>query len=191
MSTTTTALGQQPEVPHNPPIPSPLPSPNSQAHPHRRKRRDSLAALINSPPLSPTTSEPEEPFSTRIRNIILTPFLLTSFIISLTLVSLHDRYKRAIEHPSSRTNWFLTYFNPEPYEDVGTTSPSGDPGERAQKKRNSWHLTKKIRKITRLEVSDAFEMRGQVLVGMAVVGLLGVMVLWAAVRWVAGWAFGA
>lgn len=41
-----------------------------------------------------------------------------------------------------------------------------------QRKRRSWHLHKKIRKIAKLEINDAFEIRGRVMVAMVVAFLL-------------------
>lgn len=43
--------------------------------------------------------------------------------------------------------------------------------ETREKRTGSWYLHRKIRKVTKLEVSDALELRGSVIVAM-VVGLL-------------------
>lgn len=47
-----------------------------------------------------------------------------------------------------------------------------------------WHLNKKIRKIARLEVSDAFEGQGRMLGIMAVGLVLSLVGFWVVVRWV-------
>jgi len=52
-----------------------------------------------------------------------------------------------------------------------------------EKRERSWHLHKKIRKIAKLEISDAFEMRGRVMVAMVVTILLAVYALYYSFRW--------
>jgi hypothetical protein len=60
-------------------------------------------------------------------------------------------------------------------------------GEQAENRRKrekkSWHLNKKIRQVAKLEVSDAFEMRGRFIAGMAVVMILASVVFWMTARW--------
>ena len=46
-----------------------------------------------------------------------------------------------------------------------------------------WHLNKKIRKIARLEVSDAFEGQGRMLGIMAVGFVLSLVGFWVVLRW--------
>lgn len=50
------------------------------------------------------------------------------------------------------------------------------------KKNRSWHLHKKIRKVAKLEINDAFEMRRRVILIMLGVMVLGSIVLWVAMR---------
>jgi hypothetical protein len=52
------------------------------------------------------------------------------------------------------------------------------------KRKKSWHLNKKIRKVAKLEVSDAFEMRGRVIVGMIAMLALGSIVFWFVAKWI-------
>lgn len=59
-------------------------------------------------------------------------------------------------------------------------------GEGKHKKTRSWHLNKKIRKVAKLEISDAFEMRGRVIGVMLVVMVLGSMGMWMGMRWLVG-----
>lgn len=56
-------------------------------------------------------------------------------------------------------------------------------GKKKQNKRRSWHLNKKIRRMTKLEVSDAFEMRGKVIVGMMVIMCLACIGMWFGMKW--------
>ena len=73
----------------------------------------------------------------------------------------------------------------------GASDPPPPPPLQGQKKRKqrSWHLHRKIRKVARLEISDALEMRDRVMAVMvafavAVVGVLlwASSVLWAWLR---------
>ncbi|KAF3005719.1 hypothetical protein E8E13_006082 [Curvularia kusanoi] len=55
---------------------------------------------------------------------------------------------------------------------------------KGKRKRESWHLNKKIRKVARLEVSDAFEGQGRMMVLMAAALVFSVVGLWVGMRWV-------
>jgi hypothetical protein len=131
--------------------------------------------------------------------IVLTPVLFISFILSLSFVNLRDRAHRTYSHSSTS---FLSYIYPsrwldlEPYQDpddsrwsrgdsAGHVAPCDtiSPKSEDKNKRRSWHLNKKIRKMAKLEVSDAFEMRGRVMVGMLAMLLVGSVVLGVGVRW--------
>ena len=141
--------------------------------------------------------------------IILTPILFTSFLLSLFLINRSDRARRTQEH---RAPSILSYFSPaawidpEPYQDPndttwerrGSTSHykphsalnpsqpgSQKDGRNGTKKRRSWHLHKKIGKVAKLEVSDAFEMRGRVIVLLVTVMVLFVVGAFLSVRWIA------
>ncbi|KAF1360221.1 hypothetical protein EJ07DRAFT_39874, partial [Lizonia empirigonia] len=67
-------------------------------------------------------------------------------------------------------------------------SAQGDEGTRkgkqGKKKKKSWHLNKKIRKIARLEVSDAFESQGKIIVVMAAMVVFSLIGLWVSMRWI-------
>jgi len=56
--------------------------------------------------------------------------------------------------------------------------------EGGHKRKQSWHLNKKIRKMARLEVGDALEMRGRFILGMFVMMGLASVGLWVGVKWV-------
>ncbi|ORY11217.1 hypothetical protein BCR34DRAFT_588040 [Clohesyomyces aquaticus] len=61
-------------------------------------------------------------------------------------------------------------------------------GKMQTKKRGSWHLHKKIRQVAKLEISDAFEMRGRVIAGLVcVVGLVVAGVFWGLMWCVRRW----
>jgi hypothetical protein len=120
-------------------------------------------------------------------------------------VNFRDRANRTRSHSGTS---FLTYLypsswlDPEPYQDPDDSrwdrrgpaahvepndaiSPKqgGQAEGETRKKKRSWHLNKKIRKVAKLEVSDAFEMRGRVIVAMVAMMTFGSIVLWMGVRW--------
>lgn len=140
--------------------------------------------------------------------ILLTPLLFTSFLLSLFLVNRSDRARRhALHQHSSTRQYLLSYFsptawlNPEPYQDPSSSSwkttntsthvephsalnPEKLQKEAKAEKNRSWHLNKKIRRMTKLEVHDAFEMRGRVIVGMVVTMVVWTFLLFWGLRWV-------
>lgn len=69
----------------------------------------------------------------------------------------------------------------EPHDSIGPNQ-GGQTEREKKKKKRSWHLNKKIRKMARLEVKDAFGMQGQVIVGMIAIMVVGTMVLWMSVK---------
>ncbi|KAF1914981.1 hypothetical protein BDU57DRAFT_309741 [Ampelomyces quisqualis] len=185
---------------------SPPPSPPSMQR-RNKKRHDSFEKLAStplpSPPSSPSQRQvADEDQDSLLARIILTPVLFTSFILSLSFVNLRDRANRARAHSSTSV---LTYLYPsrwldiEPYQDPYNSSwgrggaathvePDGAIGPKQGKnathsRKKSWHLNKKIRKVAKLEVSDALEMRGRVIVGMLAMLALGSVVLWFVAKW--------
>jgi hypothetical protein len=54
----------------------------------------------------------------------------------------------------------------------------------AHRRKNSWHLHKKIRKIARLEVSDAFEHQGTVILLMVATLVFSLIGFWVGMRWI-------
>ncbi|KAF2441238.1 hypothetical protein P171DRAFT_92584 [Karstenula rhodostoma CBS 690.94] len=181
--------------------PSPPPSPTARRRHKKNKGSDdpflrlghpANQPLTASPPSSPPNGAdvPEEPLYKRI---ILTPFLFTSFLVSLFLIDTQNAVSRA------KNSGLVSFRDPEPYQYShdsrwgrhGSTShvkppDSLNPGQRSgtrKRKRRSWHLHRKIRKIAKLEISDAFEMRGRVMVAMIVILLMALYAGWYSFRW--------
>ncbi|KAH7401986.1 hypothetical protein DE146DRAFT_450538 [Phaeosphaeria sp. MPI-PUGE-AT-0046c] len=189
--------------------PSPPPSPHSARRRHR-KRNDSFEKLANTPMPSPPSSPSQGPVADEdkdslIGKIILTPVLFVSFILSLTFVNFRDRVNRTRSNsgPSilaylSPSNWLdlEPYQNPhdstwglgdsaghvEPKDAISPKEPGQDEIG-AKKRKKSWHLNKKIRKVAKLEVSDAFEMRGKFIAAMLAMMVLGSVFLWISITW--------
>lgn len=121
-------------------------------------------------------------------------------------MNFRDRANRARANSSSSLLAYLypsTWLDLEPYQNpddsswgrgssAGHVEPNDaispkDGGQNetlAQKKKRSWHLHKKIRKVAKLEVSDAFEMRGRFIAGMLAMTAIGSIVLFMSAKWI-------
>jgi hypothetical protein len=176
---------------------TPLPSPSAELPGNEdEEEEESLLTRVCLPLI--TTSQNQA--STNAKQIILTPLLFTSFLISLFLVNRSDRARRTHSRSTTTTTFpqsILSYFrpttwlDPEPYQDPSSTSwqrgpdsdthvephsalnPSQELGQKdegGREGRGKWYLRKKIRKVAKVEISDAFEMRRRVIV-LLVVGM--------------------
>ncbi|KAF2265590.1 hypothetical protein CC78DRAFT_579085 [Lojkania enalia] len=186
--------------------PSPPPSPPRRRHKKAQDRFLELENTLTASP-SPTSSleNEEDENQTYLEKIILTPILMISFLLSLFLINRSDRARRTNSHPTSQKSSLLSYFfpstylDPEPYQDPTSTTwtlekpsaphPSLSNAQHGaqlgrESRTQSWHLHKKIRKVARLEISDAFEMRGRVIAAMIAVMLVLVLSACMGLRWV-------
>ncbi|KAF2854655.1 hypothetical protein T440DRAFT_464794 [Plenodomus tracheiphilus IPT5] len=192
---------------------SPPPSPQSPRRRHKKKKADAFEELALTPvPSRPSSPEnpPGEEEESIITKIILTPILFISFIISLFLVNHRNRARRSKAHTtySSILSYLApsSWLDPEPYQDPTDSTwgrqgapghvephdalgPSKDastedqPSPTKKKKKTAWHLNNKIRKVAKLEISDAFEMRGRVIAMMLFMIVLGSVAMWMSTRW--------
>ena len=127
---------------------------------------------------------------------MLAPINMVTFIISLFLVDQQQRQwrlsKRASGPESAWHRLSAWTSGPVPYQDSG----SGTWGHRAAADRpapsragsfQGWYARKKHRAVAKLELNDAFEMRGRVLVALLAWTLVGGILLYAATRRAFGW----
>lgn len=120
---------------------------------------------------------------------------MVTFILSLFLVDRQQRQWRLSQRASQSTPSWLP-FDPEPYQDSGTSvwchSDSGKPQHGSPPRRagsfRGWYARKKKRSIAKLQMSDAFEMRGRVLVALIAWAVLGLLAFYHAIRQVYKWA---
>ncbi|KAI9833500.1 MAG: hypothetical protein M1819_003658 [Sarea resinae] len=122
-----------------------------------------------------------------MKQILITPLLTISFILSLVLID--KRTTRRLHAPtspspssSSKTTSYLSFT-------TSSTSP-GPPSQSTQKDGsapppNTVHA--KHRKLFRMEITDAFAARDRVLVALVAVGLLALFGFGVATWWVLGW----
>ncbi|KAJ4988334.1 hypothetical protein SVAN01_06112 [Stagonosporopsis vannaccii] len=196
-----------------PPSPPPSPPPARRRRKHHDDEFAKLAATpLPSPTLSAAFDEEETP-EPLWKRIVLTPILFTSFLLSLFLVNAQNRARRTAAHtpPSSYLTYLFpsSWLDPEPYQEHtdstwgrrgaaghvepndaiapkdgqldGTGESKGNEGRK--KRKQSWHLHKKIRKVARLEVGDAFESQGRVIVLMGAALVFSMIGLWVGMGW--------
>lgn len=142
--------------------------------------------------------------------VLFTSFLLSLFLVN---AQNRARRTAAHTPPSSYLTYLFpsSWLDPEPYQDhnnstwgrrgatghvepndaiapkdaqLDRTRDAKEAKEGKKKRKESWHLNKKIRKIARLEVSDAFESQGKIIVVMVAMMVFTVIGFWVGMRWI-------
>ncbi|KAF2842911.1 hypothetical protein M501DRAFT_38574 [Patellaria atrata CBS 101060] len=171
------------------PIRSPHASPRNRLKPHDdpffklpvTPPRSSSASSYASPELDVATLDDQQEDSLLTR-VIVAPFLFISFLVSLFIVDRNHRLYRASSHPSnippSNSLWtrISSAWNPEPYQDPANSTWN-------VRQDQGWFVRKKHRKVTKLQLDQALEMRGRVMI--AIVGIVVVSFLLGAwgIKW--------
>ncbi|ROW11562.1 hypothetical protein VMCG_01470 [Cytospora schulzeri] len=124
--------------------------------------------------------------STTIYNLVMTPVIFVSFLTSLAWVEFRYSLRRSHSHseePSALPRWLhRIVYREAPYKYV-KMSPTKAKAPAASDEGTRWYYHRKQRKLMKMEVDDAFQIRRTVLV---VLGLLGVVASWA-LWWVVWW----
>ncbi|PQE12680.1 ATP phosphoribosyltransferase protein [Rutstroemia sp. NJR-2017a BBW] len=121
----------------------------------------------------------EAPKESAIVKLLVTPVTFISFLISLFLIDSHNNSLRFHQHSSSyrppktlygRSKAFIhnLVFKPQPYTYIRSPYREPPPGREERREDEPWHWHTKQRKMMKMEVSDAFEVRHTVLAGMLV-----------------------
>lgn len=147
-------------------------------------RRFFLELLKFSPPLVLffVTQSPGITASTKlVSQLVMTPIIFISFVVSLALIDLRHSASRAhyhAEQEDSRLPRWLhrLIYRYQPYQYV-PVDERGNP--LVGKTGGHQYYHSKQRKLMKMEVDDAFEIRNRVLV---VLGLLSLCILWGAWR---------
>lgn len=119
----------------------------------------------------------------------MTPLIFVSFLVSLAWVNFRYSVMRAHSHsedPSRLPRWLhrVVYREaPYKYVKVDATKPGAPAAPAAHDEGSRWYYHSKQRKLMRMEVGDAFQIRSTVLM---VLGLLAVAATWA-LWWVVWW----
>ena len=157
----------------------------SDLNSHGRRKRNSALELPALEEIIRDEHKVQEQESTHaeplLTQLVLTPMLMVSFLLSLFYVDHQQRTWRVAQssqgHNSSRWNLFSlrTWLDPEPYRDPtnSTWGRTRDFVHPADQNSSVWSIRKKHRKTMNLEFSKAFEMRGRVTGILTVFCLLG------------------
>lgn len=136
-------------------------------------------------PVAP--NQGEAPKQSLLHKLILTPAIFVSFLISLVIVDIRYTIMRSHFHPEDYTTrlprWLhrlLYSYQPYQYVRVGK---DGKPTKDQSGHEFFYHSKQK--KLMKMEVDDAFQIRGTVL---AVLGILGLVAVWCSWR-VSTWIF--
>lgn len=118
----------------------------------------------------------------------MTPVIFVSFLFSLAWVDFRYSLMRSHSHsetPSRMPRWLhrLLYREaPYQYVRVDASGPNAiTSSEKEEGKR--WHYHTKQRKLMKMEVEDAFQIRGSVLVVLGLVAALGTFATWRIGSW--------
>lgn len=114
---------------------------------------------------------------------MVTPVIFVSFLASLAWVDFRYSLMRSHSHSESRSRmpgWLhQALYREAPYQYVRVDSNNpGTPGP-GEGEGSRWYYHSKQRKLMKMEVEDAFQIRGSVLV---ILGLLAAVGTWAAWR---------
>ncbi|KAF6818614.1 hypothetical protein CSOJ01_01779 [Colletotrichum sojae] len=120
---------------------------------------------------------------------IMTPIIFVSFILSLVFVDLRYTLKRTRNHGHDHGGgWMPAWlhsivYRRSPYG-YGQMKESSTPSPSPKDEQAEFYYHSKQKKLMRMEVDDAFEMRGQILVVLAFVSLaivcgFGALLTWA------------
>lgn len=125
------------------------------------------------------------PPQSTLYKLIMTPLIFISFVVSLTLIDFRHSARRSHYHAepgdSRMPKWLhRLLYRYQRYQYVPVDSQGQPVGEKTD---GHWYYHSKQRKLMKMEVDEAFEVRGTVLV---VLGLVSLCVLWG-VWWALGW----
>jgi hypothetical protein len=191
---------------------TPLPSPSlSATFDEEEKPEPLLKRVSHHPKLNPGVIFSNRPLKIILTPVLFTSFLLSLFLVN---AQNRARRTAAHTPPSSYLTYLFpsSWLDPEPYlyHKISTWGRRGATGHvepndaiapkagqldgtgeakaaregKKKRRKESWHLNKKIRKIARLEVSDAFENQGRMILVMAAMLVFTVIGFWVGMRWI-------
>jgi len=135
---------------------------------------------------------PEAPKQTAVTRFFTAPLTFLSFLISLALIDYQNQTLRARSHPPPVPSTIfgrvkaivhMLLYRPQsnPYAYVRSPDARGKNGEESKENEQPWHWNTKQRKMIRMEVVDAFEIRQWVVAGLALGALVLGTLAWIAV----------
>ncbi|KAK1600047.1 uncharacterized protein LY79DRAFT_664431 [Colletotrichum navitas] len=114
---------------------------------------------------------------------IVTPIIFVSFLLSLAWVDIRYTIKRSRNY--SQEGWMPSWlhnvvYRSSPYHSVQVRDQKSP---RPADEKEEWYYHSKQKKLMRMEVDDAFQMRGHVLVVLALVSLAVFWGVWLFSSW--------
>lgn len=113
----------------------------------------------------------------QLYQLVVAPLSMISFLLSLFVIDQRNQTWRMAQHSNPETIWArlssFFFFPPQsqPYPADGR-SEARQKGTWSDDSHASWYLHTKRRAMAKLEISDAFELRGRVVVALFVAMLL-------------------
>lgn len=170
-------------------------SPHSSGGRRRHRKKDAALELPDLDQISSQDENHERPAqsdrqASMLQELISTPFLMISFLLSLLYVDREQRLWRVAQHRDSDVSlWnklsIWSWFDPQPYQEPSdTTWQHGVPSSHApMPTRPAWFNRKKHRKMFSMEFHDALQIRGRVMIFMIVwLAILIALCFWTAQR---------
>jgi len=188
-----------------------LTSHSNRRHSRNKKNDDPFLAIPDGPInlfVQPSPSEQHENHSdqsqSRFSDFVLMPISMISFILSLFVVDARQRQWRLSQHsssppPASRWARLSSWLDPEPYpesrdHDHDRQQTGGRPSAAAPPHHQhdsgafaGWYKHTMQKTMAKLEITDAFEMRGRVLVALSAWLIIGLIATVYALRRVYFW----
>ncbi|KAK3945279.1 hypothetical protein QBC46DRAFT_371778 [Diplogelasinospora grovesii] len=123
-----------------------------------------------------------------IYKLIMTPIILTSFIISLVIVDIRNTVRRSHYHSDGAPwlpHWLrrLVYRHQQPFRYVQADGGGQRAGSDNGVASSDWYYHSKQCKLMKMETEDAFQIRNTVLGLMALVGLGVAWAAWRVLSW--------
>jgi hypothetical protein len=120
-----------------------------------------------------------------VSQVVMTPIIFVSFLISLVIVDMRYTVMRSHFHPeeySTRLPRWLhrILYSYQPYQYVRV----GKDGKPIKDHAHHGFYHSKQKKLMKMEVDDAFQIRRRVLVVLGILGLVTLWCLWRAVAWI-------
>ncbi|KAF2764824.1 hypothetical protein EJ03DRAFT_15276 [Teratosphaeria nubilosa] len=122
-----------------------------------------------------------------LAELVLAPITMIAFLVSLFVIERRDRRWRLSEHTPGPRSWWW-WLEPEPYQDSNRSVPAQS-GQNINRSPSlgGWYRRKKHRAMARLEVSDAFEMSGRIMIALFALLCLGFITIAFAARRLYDW----
>ncbi|KAF3764919.1 hypothetical protein M406DRAFT_260517 [Cryphonectria parasitica EP155] len=135
---------------------------------------------------APSQGDAPQTRQSAIYKIIMTPVIFVSFLFSLAWVEFRYSLMRSHFH-SSTQSWMPDWIHHILYREAPYQYVRADPKDprtpTTEAGGSRWYYRTKQRKLLKMEVEDAFRIRGSVLVVLGLLAVGGTWAAWRAVCW--------